>query len=79
MLNFIVRFLGSLRCLLTRRPGGERWGGELVRPCFPARQRIQLKASQAEFARRGRRRGWWLVQQGIEAGPSLVLGAVVDR
>lgn len=88
MLNLIVRFLGSLRCLLTRRPRGEQRGSGLVRPCFPVRPRTQLSFQKAEFARweraenrfrRERRRAWWLAQQGIEAGPSPVLGGVVGR
>lgn len=85
-MNFIVRFLGSLLCLLARRPGRERRGGEPVRPCFPARQLVQLDLCQAEFARWERaenrfrrewRRVWWLDRCGIGAGPSPVLGAVV--
>jgi hypothetical protein len=88
MLNPIVRFLGSLRRLLTRRPGGERRGSELLQPCFSVRPRAQLKVEKAEFGRweraenrfrRERRRVWWLAQQGIEAGPSPVLGGVVGR
>lgn len=88
MVNLIVRFLGPLQCCLTRRPRAERQGSEVVRPCFPVRPRSQLRFQKAVFARweraenrfrRERRRVWWLARQGIEAGPSPVLGVVVGR
>lgn len=90
MLNLIFHFLEPLRRLLTRHPGTERRGSGLAHSFVPARRRPQLDAQQTEFARweraenrfrrerrRERRRVWWLAQQGIEAGPSPVLGVVV--